>query len=252
MTAEVHVYLLGKHELFREGLRRILADSEYNVRKSSSELEDVMETEPDPTSSTLFIIDCSAETSEFDATRRLRAKHPSAWVVLIADDHDVNRIVQAFEAGVHGYLEKTMQCGPLVGALKLITLGEKILPFRLIEAFSDPTRRVPHPTWDHGDVTHNLSDRELEILRCLISGDANKLMARRLNITEATVKVHIKAILRKLRVMNRTQAAIWALSRGLDRVDPPVEKARMTMPGAGRSRLNHPIGETVGVAQRPD
>src|SRR3546814_6239761 len=164
----------------------------------------------------------------------------------MADDHDVARIVQAFDAGVDGYLEKSIPCEPLVGALKLISLGEKVLPSKLVDALSDPAWRAPQPSWEHDDAGHNLSDRELEILRCLISGDANKLMARRLNITEATVKVHIKAILRKLRVLNRTQAEIWALSRGLDRLAPPAE-SRYPLP-AGRLPGGGGVGMSVGAA----
>ena len=61
----------------------------------------------------------------------------------------------------------------------------------------------------------NLSDRETEILRQLVLGEANKVISRHLSISEATVKVHIKAILRKLRVLNRTQAAIWAINHGI-------------------------------------
>jgi two-component system nitrate/nitrite response regulator NarL len=60
-----------------------------------------------------------------------------------------------------------------------------------------------------------LTDREIEILGRLVHGDANKIISRRLQITEATVKVHVKAVLRKLKVMNRTQAAIWAVNHGL-------------------------------------
>jgi two-component system nitrate/nitrite response regulator NarL len=73
----------------------------------------------------------------------------------------------------------------------------------------------------------NLSDREIEILKCLVAGEANKVISRRLLITEATVKVHIKAILRKLHAINRTQAAIWAVVRGLNRIAvvPPAEIA---------------------------
>nr|WP_281377252.1 LuxR C-terminal-related transcriptional regulator [Stakelama sediminis] len=65
----------------------------------------------------------------------------------------------------------------------------------------------------------NLSDREQQVLRCLMVGYPNKIISRHLNISEATVKVHVKAILRKLRVSNRTQAAIWASGRGLDQMD---------------------------------
>jgi two-component system nitrate/nitrite response regulator NarL len=62
------------------------------------------------------------------------------------------------------------------------------------------------------DVSHPLSTREVAILECLMHGDSNKLIARKFQIAEATVKVHIKAILRKIRAANRTQAAIWAMN----------------------------------------
>ena len=62
-----------------------------------------------------------------------------------------------------------------------------------------------------------LSPREKSILRCLMEGDFNKCIARKIDIAEATVKVHVKAILRKIRVQNRTQAAIWAMNNGSQR-----------------------------------
>ena len=65
------------------------------------------------------------------------------------------------------------------------------------------------------EVVRKLSAREKCILRCLLNGDANKVIARKVDIAEATVKVHVKAILRKIRVQNRTQAAIWAMNCGL-------------------------------------
>ena len=63
-------------------------------------------------------------------------------------------------------------------------------------------------------VAPQLSPREKSILRCLVEGDSNKSIARKIDIAEATVKVHVKAILRKIRVQNRTQAAIWAMNHG--------------------------------------
>ena len=66
-------------------------------------------------------------------------------------------------------------------------------------------------------LVQQLSPRETSILRCLIEGASNKCIARKIDITEATVKVHIKAILRKIRVQNRTQAAIWGINRSLVR-----------------------------------
>jgi two-component system nitrate/nitrite response regulator NarL len=63
-------------------------------------------------------------------------------------------------------------------------------------------------------ITQQLSPREKSIMQCLIAGDSNKCIARKIDIAEATVKVHVKAILRKIRVQNRTQAAIWGMNHG--------------------------------------
>src|SRR3546814_5192458 len=84
------------------------------------------------------------------------------------------------------------------------------------------------------------------MFRCFVTGASNKIIARRLDITEATVKVHIKAILRKLRVMNRTQAAIWAVTRGLHQ-DEPVATASIHNPAdqprpqIGRAHVCTPV-----------
>jgi two-component system nitrate/nitrite response regulator NarL len=75
-------------------------------------------------------------------------------------------------------------------------------------------------------VRHGLSEREEQILRDLVKGHGNKIIARKLDIAEATVKVHMKSVLRKIRVANRTQAAIWALENGygVDRPHPELPR----------------------------
>lgn len=87
---------------------------------------------------------------------------------------------------------------------------------------------------------NELSERELEILNCLVTGDSNKVIARNCNISEATVKVHLKAVLRKIRVSNRTQAAVWAMKRMRD--ETPV--AGLSKPGS--------VAAQERVAPRPD
>ena len=78
-----------------------------------------------------------------------------------------------------------------------------------------------------GDAIQQLSERERQVLACLTRGESNKLIARNCSIAEATVKVHLKAILRKIAVSNRTQAALWALAHGLlvDQDGVPLDKA---------------------------
>lgn len=138
---------------------------------------------------------------------------------------------KAFANGVDGVLMKKTSRDPMVSILDLIALGEKIVPSHLISELGTVNIGPSLADWDQVKSGGNLSDREIAILRCLIDGDANKIISRRLGIAEATVKVHVKAILRKLHVLNRTQAAIWAVNKGFAR-EPPAGTANGAANGA--------------------
>lgn len=219
------VLVLGKNEIVREGLRRILVDQFFRVEAMTPEqaVSAELSAEDNPH---LVIVDAASNTESIETCRTLRERFPSARLVLMGDNHGIDNIAAAFAAGVDGYLIKAIPCEPLVGALKLILMGEKIVPSQTVDALVDPRSRFTCGNREAMRAGANLSDRELEILECLILGEANKLISRRLTITEATVKVHVKAILRKLRVQNRTQAAIWAVNRGLvTQAAPPALQA---------------------------
>ena len=207
------IFIVGRNEIVREGLRRILVDQHFRVQAMGPDqaaLGDGLKEAPQ-----LIIVDAVSHAESITTCRILHERYPSARLVLMGEEHGIDTISAAFAAGVDGYLVKAISCEPLVGALKLILLGEKVLPSHTVDALVDPRSRLICGNWDSMRAGTNLSDREIEILECLIRGEANKLISRRLAITEATVKVHVKAILRKLRVQNRTQAAIWAVNRGL-------------------------------------
>jgi two-component system nitrate/nitrite response regulator NarL len=97
-----------------------------------------------------------------------------------------------------------------------VLLGEKVFPTDLAQVLTNGGMTL---RGDRGQIGHanGLSDREMEILGWLVNGAQNKQIAQALNISDSTVKVHIKAILRKIRVRNRTQAAIWGLNHGFAR-----------------------------------
>ena len=227
MQKEVNISILARNEILREGLRRILADESFKIQSSVPDQKALMAETREGNSPHLIIVDSTTAAEGASICRQLRQTYPSSRLVLMADDYSVENVARAFAAGVDGYLVKAISCEPLVGALRLIALGEKVLPSQFVDSLVDPLWRTAPQTWETDSSRLNLSDREIEILRCLISGSANKQISRQLNITEATVKVHIKAILRKLRVMNRTQAAIWAVTRGLNQ-DVPATAASAT------------------------
>jgi two-component system nitrate/nitrite response regulator NarL len=220
MLQEIRVSILGKNEIVREGLKRILLDQSFVVETAVADPDQLVKTLNGKSQPDLLIVDAHSDNENYDVCRRLHEQCPDSHVVLMADEFRAENVAAALRAGVDGYLVKAISCEPLGGALRLIALGEKVVPSQIVDSLMDPLWRNGSTSWNTNKLDLNLSDREIEILRCLISGDANKIIARRLDITEATVKVHIKAILRKLRVMNRTQAAIWAVTRGLHQDEP--------------------------------
>jgi two-component system nitrate/nitrite response regulator NarL len=111
-------------------------------------------------------------------------------------------------AGADGFLAKTVSPEALVQSLQLVMMGEKVYPTNLASLLAEAGAPVPQ------DSLRGLSAREQEILHLLVTGASNKAIAIRLGITEATVKVHLKTVLRKVDVGNRTQAAVWALNNG--------------------------------------
>jgi len=205
------VSIVSPNEIIREGLKRILIDQGFNVVHASATIETWSTTQ----SSHLTIVDAQEFEAGLATCQMVRDRGAATRIVLMMDDYRADHVATAFASGaIDGFLVKAIACEPLGGALRLIAMGERLLPSQAISAFTERSLRPAIGSLGTLDGAQ-LSSRELEILSCLIEGDANKVISRRLQISDATVKVHIKAILRKLRVVNRTQAAIWAVSRGV-------------------------------------
>ena len=215
MSNDTNICVVSKSEILREGLRRILTDNQFvvaEVANDSAALMALLDGKPAPD---LIVIE-SAGAHGLENCRQLREAFASSRLVLLAEDYSIESTSRAMAVGIDGYLAKEISCAPLVGALRLVVLGEKVVPSQMVEALSLAHWQPASENWLANTSDVRLSEREVEILCCLTRGDANKLISRQLVITEATVKVHIKTILRKLSVLNRTQAAMWAVSRGLN------------------------------------
>jgi DNA-binding NarL/FixJ family response regulator len=145
------------------------------------------------------------------ATRQLRATLPEVEVVAITSLVDQSRVQAALEAGASGYLVKDAAPEELAVAIRAARRGEihidAGLARRLMDSLS-PRKTAPDPFSE-------LSEREVEILRLIAEGHANKEIARRLVISERTARTHVSNILRKLGLSSRTQAALFAVREGL-------------------------------------
>jgi two-component system, NarL family, nitrate/nitrite response regulator NarL len=228
--------------LFREGLRRILYEANFQP-VWCSDLPPIgalplLSGKVSP----LLIIGTDVEEAIVQIAD-LKRHYPSSRVVLLMNHAPQDQLVTALRCGADTLLVRRSSCETLINTLKLVLDGAAILPSDLLDALlelrgpavtvvHDVTPEIqyagpssscqpPQLTQTSGlPQTSGLSERELDVLQRLQDGLPNKQIARNLGITEATVKTHVKAILRKTGVQNRTQVAMWASKRGLGELPP--------------------------------
>lgn len=227
MSRNTCASIVGASEIAREGLKRILSDHGLTVDNISSGCVSLVNGNCQDSPDHVIIIDATSGIDGVAACSTLREHLPRTRLVVLMDESQLDSVQQAFRAGADGVLAKQISCQPLIRALELVALGEKVVPSQFIDLLSVPAWSSMANSWGACQAETNLSDREVEILRCLVDGSANKIISRQLHIAEATVKVHIKAILRKLQLANRTQAAIWAVSHGLNNQKPGSERVTL-------------------------
>jgi two-component system nitrate/nitrite response regulator NarL len=209
--------LICQNLLLRTGIGHILSGTRFALTdgpcEGSSNLPELDDTTP-----VLFILCENRSAEELVAmVDTLKARQPFSRVVVLADTMDPDTAIQLCGAGMDGFCLTSMDRHALVKALEIVVLGETYIPASIGLALLEQARQGrAHSVHDGApinapaEVLDKLSEREAQILRCLTRGSSNKVIARELGVAEATVKVHIKAILRKVKAANRTQAAIWA------------------------------------------
>ena len=199
--------LIEANRLFRQGLKHLLADTRFAVEAEFSTTGQAVD---GAIASGLVIV------GEDGDLQQLRGAYPGARIVVLASDFAVDALRDAMNAGADGYLMKDVSPEALLQSLELVMMGEKVFPTNLAAMLFDMNVIAPQHS------VRGLSPREQEILQALVTGSSNKLIAIKLGITEATVKVHLKTLLRKIDVNNRTQAAIWAMNNGFTADSAPV------------------------------
>jgi two-component system nitrate/nitrite response regulator NarL len=226
--------IVGSNNLFREGLSRILGAADFNVLDAISGVDGSVLDAMAAHDCILFILDAGDGSSAvLDQIKLIKARNPMWRVVVLDNSNQLINIASVYRAGVSAYLANVATSVAFIKFLELVMLGETILPaaflpFVLSQA-SDDNGASSHVNGDEcksdleqqliaavgGAPMPQLSLREKVVLRCIIEGGSNKAIARKIAISEATVKVHVKSILRKIRVHSRTQAAIWGMNSGI-------------------------------------
>jgi two-component system nitrate/nitrite response regulator NarL len=223
----VRVAIVDPNRLVREGLKRYLDGTRFQVVMAACSVDEALATADEGASIELFLIDApSSLPKATEAAALIHATLPLAPIVLMANESQLQQapfLLTTFD----GFLLKDMSSAALVASLTLVMLGEKLYPVH--QALLTRVPMAPEGSFREpiSDLVYDLSRREEDILRGLVGGLSNKQIARHLLICEATVKAHVKAVLRKIRAANRTQAAIWGINHGLDRLplnDPAPSK----------------------------
>jgi DNA-binding NarL/FixJ family response regulator len=209
----IRVVLVDDHSMVRAGLQQLLAgDKAIDVVGSASdgaEAVDIVQAErPD-----VVLMDLQMPgTDGVSATRQIHDLVPDTQVVILTSFSDRDRIVGALDAGAVGYLLKDAEPDEILAGIRAAARGESPLHPRaareLLVARSDPNQ-----VRDVG--TADLTPREIEVLVLVREGMANKQIARRLGISERTVKAHLTSCFQRIGVSDRTQAALWAARNGI-------------------------------------
>lgn len=206
------VCIFSVNDISREGLAQIARAEGFDVVGTFSNVKQMEASGLD----LLAIIDEPDPALQSKVVEEVKAHLPNSLPVILSEEINMEAMAACFRVGAAGYILKSMRSHPMMIALRLAAHGEKVLPSDLVDFLgSGQPLQVPCNDWETAAEAADLSKRELDVLCLLMAGLPNKLIARNLDIGEATVKVHVKSILRKLKVTNRTQAAIWANANGL-------------------------------------
>ncbi len=210
----ISVALIDTNRLFREGLKSLFTDRGFRITKETSSLNEALSMASMADPPQLILIDPEGIGAANEVVEALKATCPEARVVLFTNELDISVMAHALQAGADSFLMKDMSIDALVQSLRLVIIGEKVFPTSLAMLLING-RVSANGSVDTLNVRKGLlSQREAQILRHLILGDSNKMIANVFGITEATIKVHLKSLLRKINASNRTQAAIWGFNNG--------------------------------------
>lgn len=228
MPEIIETAVLSDNALLREGITQLLDGARFRVNQRTTNL-DFQRSESSQTIPDLFIV--VIDDMSCSIVGDIKRQFKSAKIVALAlrDSRELMR--RAMQLGAVGYLVESVSAQDLITSLEVVIANGAVFPPDLLSQLSEvavePQRLLQGvQRRADGSPFQGLSAREVSILEGLMLGESNKVIARKLEIAEATVKVHVKAILRKVRVRNRTQAAMWAMQNSVTRI-PVVEEPDM-------------------------
>jgi DNA-binding NarL/FixJ family response regulator len=200
----IRILTVDDHPMLREGIAAVLASEEdmFLVAEASNGREAIEQFRTHRPDITLMDVQMP-EVNGIDAIVKIREEFPDARIIVLTTYTGDAQAARAFKAGAYGYLLKSMVRKELVDTIRLVHAGKKKIPAEIAVEMAQ----------HHSDDA--LTQREIEVLHEVAAGNANKMVAQRLNISEETVKAHMRSILSKLGANDRTHAVTIAVKRGI-------------------------------------
>jgi DNA-binding NarL/FixJ family response regulator len=211
----ISVFVVDDHEVVRRGLQAFLEgepDLEVvgDADGGTQALELLARLDEEGRRPDVVLMDLQMEPLDgIESTRQIRARYDDVEVVALTSFGEDERVHAALEAGASGYLLKDSDVDEIAGAVRAARRGELQLDPAVARRLTSSLRTAPN------DPAAELTIRELDVIRLLGAGKANKQIAAELEIGERTARTHVSNILRKLGLSSRTQAALWAVREGL-------------------------------------
>ena len=206
--------IVDDHPVLREGLATLLLQSGPQTcvlqGRNADEAFTLLDQHPDLDVVVLDLV--MPGMSGLAALAEFGRRRPDLPVIVLSSSEDPRDAREALAQGALGYVPKSASASTLLAAIGMVMNGDLYVPPLILNAFApDASQPVEAPS----PIASILTERQVEVLRLLSDGSSNKLIANRLVLSEKTVKVHISAIFKALRVLNRTQAASAARAAGL-------------------------------------
>lgn len=223
MSNSIQLAIVEKNLVLREGYRRVLSRSPLKVANAYSSIAECIQAAPSmqPVPDVILISIDLLAASHGEELTTLRTAQPEARLLVASDSAAHPALEGELATMIDGAILQSAQPDAMVKSIELIMLGERFFP-----APRNAVRRTAGNLHERRETAGGplrgpeafdcLSLREREVLAALSRGAPNKLIARELDISDATVKVHVKSILRKTGAQNRTEAALWAAGLNAD------------------------------------
>jgi NarL family two-component system response regulator LiaR len=209
VTPAIRVLLVDDHPVVRQGLRALLSTQDGIDVVGEADDGAAAVTAAERLMPDVVLMDVVMPGMDgVEALRRIGERHPQTRVVMLTSYADERQAMEAVDAGASGFLLKDASPRDVAAAIRAAHRGEAVLHPSLAAKLLAERRRPPAA---HADLTA----RELEVLRLIARGLQNKQIAAQLHLSEKTVKTHVSAVLRKLDVSDRTQAAMYAVKERL-------------------------------------